>query len=91
MPVQVRPSKGYVAPEPKERPEVLNLPGLLRLVPERECTVRGIGRCRYKTARLADDGTPEWVTVIDPKTGASRSVVAERITKVHSTVKLRSE
>lgn len=71
--------------------EPLNLPGLLRLVADRECTVRGLGRCRYKDAMLNADGTVAWVNIIEGRAGAWRTVIPERITKVHTTIKMRSE
>lgn len=74
-----------------ETTEPLVLPGLLRLVAERECTIKGLGRCRYKSAMLNEDGTVAWVNVIEAKRLASRSVTPDRITKVHSTIKMRGD
>ena len=69
----------------------LHLPGLLVLTPGRECTIRGLGRCRYLTAALDADGAPEWLTVIDAKRRSFRAATPDRVTKVHRTVKMRGQ
>lgn len=74
-----------------ETTEGVTLPGLLALAPGRECTVEGLGRCRYHSAVLDPDGTVAWLTVIDAKRRSFRTATPERVTTVHRTVKMRSE
>jgi hypothetical protein len=67
-------------------PIVLRLEGRLVLEPGREVTVRGIGRCAYH-GRTNADGS---LDVFDAA-GRCRSVMPERVTKVHRTTKLRKD
>lgn len=63
----------------------LNLNGHLTLSPGRECTVKGLGRCRY-SGHVNADGS---IDVYEATAGACRSVMPQRVTTVHRTRKLR--
>lgn len=70
-------------PAPPRTLHTLDLNGHLSLTPGREVTVRGIGRCRY-TGHLNPDGSID----VYGRQGC-RSVMPERVTTVHRTIKLR--
>lgn len=69
--------------------EQIKLDGRAALRPGVEVTIRGLGRCRYGSAELADDGTIRWVNVYERRNGGCRSVAADRIATVHHKAKLR--
>lgn len=71
-------------PAPPRELHTLNLDGLLLLTPDREVTVKGLGRCRY-TGHVNPDGSLNVYT----RRGC-RSVMPERVTTVHRTIKLRN-
>lgn len=60
-----------------------------QLRPGAEVTVRGIGRCRVRGPVLDDAGALSHVDVYDPRNGGLRSVLPERVLRVHRLSKLR--
>lgn len=73
-------------PAPARERHTLRLDGRLVLEPGREVTVTRLGRCSY-TGYVNTDGS---VDVYDNR-GRCRSVMPDRVTKVHRTLKLRKD
>lgn len=71
-------------PAPPRERHTLRLDGRLVLEPGREVTVTRIGRCSF-TGEVNADGS---LNVYDAA-HRCRSVMPERVTKVHRTIKLR--
>lgn len=67
----------------------LRLDGHVPLRPGRELTIRGLGRCRFGSARLDESGAVLWVDVFDRRNGGQHSVTVDRISAVHVKAKLR--
>lgn len=70
------------APQAPE-PVTLDLDGRLTLTPGREVTVRGLGRCTYHGRTNPDGSLDVWTA------RGCRSVMPDRVTKVHRTIKLK--